>query len=100
MGKNYDWKIDFSNKSEEELFNIYLGSPHHFPKNMRYYAGRILEGRDFQFDQINQYKKEWELEKQTQKSPSVSAIFSNFTAFLGYHTQEITKEKNIVELSH
>ena len=50
MTKINKWKKDLSNKSDEELFNIYCGSPKHLPKDIRYYAARILETRDFQFD--------------------------------------------------
>ena len=100
MTKIYKWKKDFSNKSDEELFNIYCGSPKHLPKNMRYYAARILETRDFQFDNISMHKREWELNRMKHNSYSLSSIFTNFAAFLSNKAQGIREEKKLIELSH
>jgi len=100
MTKINKWKKDLSNKSDEELFNIYCGSPKHLPKDIRYYAARILETRDFQFDNISAHKKQWELERMQQNSSSLSSIFTNFAAFLNNKTQGIREEKNLIELSH
>lgn len=100
MAEKYNWKLELSRKSDEELFNIYLGTPKHLAKNIRYLACRILENRDFHFDQINDYKETWKQEKLRQKNNSSSTIFSNFVAFLQSSTQEIREKKTVIELSH
>jgi hypothetical protein len=100
MTKINKWKKDLSNKSDEELFNIYCGSPKHLPKDIRYYAARILETRDFQFDNISAHKKQWELERMQQNSSSLSSIFTNFAAFLNNKAEGIREEKSLIELSH
>lgn len=100
MSKKYNWKNELSVKSEEELFYIYCGYPKHFPKDIRYYAGRLLENRDFQFDKITTYKKDWELEKLQQINNRPSTILSNFVAFLNNSTQEIREKKTVIEMSH
>ncbi|NOR87774.1 MAG: hypothetical protein GQ527_09210 [Bacteroidales bacterium] len=100
MAKRYDWKAELCSKSEEELFHIYIGSTKHLPKNIRYQAARILENRDFQFDQINDYKEIWKQEKLQQRNNSTSTIFSSFVAFLNNSTQEIREKKTVIELSH
>lgn len=68
MTKVYECKSDLSDKSDEELFLIYSGSPVHLHKSIRYNAGRILENRGFQFQNIGVYKKKWELEKWQQNT--------------------------------
>jgi len=100
MAKNYNWKLELSSKTDEELFNIYLGTPKHLNKNIRYLACRILENRDFQFDQISSYQETWKQEKLRQRNNSSSTIFSNFVAFLNNSTQEIREKKTVIELSH
>lgn len=100
MGKSINWSLELSKKSEEELFNIYTGHPKHLPKRIRYQAGRILENRDFQFDQVPEYKETWEEQKLRERSTALSTFFSSFASFLQNSTDEIREKKKIVELSH
>ena len=81
MTKVYSWKSELSKKTNQEIFEIYIGFPKQFYKGKRYQAGRILEARDFKFDQIIMYKTKWELEKlqefSTKNGLSIGAFFSH-----------------------
>jgi len=81
MTKVYYWKSELSKKTDQELFQIYIGFPKQLHKDKRYLAGRLLESRDFRFDHIEEYKKKWELEKWQEFSNknglSLSSFFSH-----------------------
>lgn len=63
MSDIYSCMDELSEKSDEELFQIYRGYPKQRHIEERYIAARILESRDFQFKKINTYLRKWELEK-------------------------------------
>jgi len=100
MGAHHKRNLNLSIKTEEELFYIYCGYPKHYPKKIRYQAGRILENRDFQFKNITEYKKSWHENKLNNKHSILSIIISNFVAFLGRNTQGMREKENFIELSH
>jgi len=100
MAKNNDWKTEFKRKTEEELFQIYCGFPKSYHVSKRYYAARVLESRDFKFNQISVYKEKWRQEKLQKQATPMLSIFVNFVASLSHHTQKANEEKNLIELSH
>lgn len=100
MAKNDDWKAKFKSKSEEELFCIYCGYPKPYHIVMRYYAARVLESRDFKFNQVKSYKEKWKQEKLQRQTLPLSSIFANFVASLNQQTQKPNEEKSLIELSH
>ena len=100
MARKYDWKTELKSKTEEELFQIYCGFPKSYHVSKRYYAARILESRDFKFNQVSTYKKKWRQEKLQKQAAPISSIFANFVASLSHQTQKANEEKNLIELSH
>jgi hypothetical protein len=57
----YNWEEICRKKSDKELYRIYKGKTL-LDKEATGYALRELERRDFKFDEIDKYKKKWELE--------------------------------------
>jgi len=100
MAKKYDWKTALKGKSEEELFNIYCGYPKHFQIDVRYFAARVLESRDFKFKEVSAYKEKWRQEKLQKQAVPISSIFTNFVTSLTPQAQKQIGEKNLIELSH
>ena len=81
MTKVYHWKSELSKKTDRELFRIYIGFQNQYHRDQRYLAGRILESRGFQFDQIRVYKRQWELQElrefSTKNGLSITAFFAH-----------------------
>ena len=71
-------KSKLNKKTDQELFYIYCGYKKQLPKNVRYLAGRLLEERSFQFNDISTYKKNWAQKKWKQNNSPISDYFSHF----------------------
>ncbi len=70
MNQIYNCLDTLSEKTDQELFSIYCGYPKHRPLDERYMAARILESRDFRFQDIQTYKAQWEEENWNNRSVS------------------------------
>lgn len=57
----YDWEKIFKNKTDKELYSIYLGKSH-LGEEARVNAKKELELRKFDFKNLKKHKKKWELE--------------------------------------
>jgi len=57
----YNWEEICRKKSDKELYRIYKGKTL-LDKEAKAYALKELKRRDFKFDEIDKYKKKWELE--------------------------------------
>lgn len=70
MKQFYSSLDELSEKTDEELFQIYRGYPHQKPIEERYIAARILRSRSFDFKNSHIYLQSWQkehyLENQTQ----------------------------------
>ena len=60
----YNWTEIFKNKSEKELYNIYIGRSTLGSEVMQF-ARIELENRKFNFENLDKNRKKWELEELT-----------------------------------
>jgi hypothetical protein len=60
MNQIYNCLDTLSEKTDEELFGIYCGYSKNRTLDERYIAARILESRDFKFQEIRTYRLKWE----------------------------------------
>jgi hypothetical protein len=72
----YNWKEIFKNKTDRELYDIYLGRTS-LNSEQREFAGIELENRNFNFENLDRQRKKWELEHLIEEEKSYSmALFS------------------------
>ena len=74
---NYNWEKIFKNKSDKELYEIYLGRKH-LGNDAKDYAEKELKSRKFDFDNVDSYKKKWTLEKLIEEERNESGTYSLF----------------------
>lgn len=82
MVKIYKMKSALNTKTDQELFNIYLGEKKLHNKEIRYLAARILEERSFRFNDVNSYHEIWNKEKALKKQ---ERKLSSFSYYFQYH---------------
>jgi len=56
----YNWHKIFENKTDSELFDIHVGRTH-LPDNVRKFATKELQNRNFDFTDLTEFRKERKL---------------------------------------
>ena len=84
----YNWKEIFKNKTNKELYDIYLGNSL-LDSDVVEFARIELENRNFNFQNLNKQKQKWELENLIEEEKSYSyPIFPSIKSwqllFMGY----------------
>lgn len=74
---SYDWEKIYKDKSDKELYEIFLGRMH-LGQESKEYAKKELKSRNFDFDNIDTYKKKWMLEKLIEEERNESGACSFF----------------------
>jgi len=67
----YNWTEIFSNKTDRELYDIYLGRTS-LNSEQRDFARKELENRKFDFKNLDRQRKKWELENLIEEEKSYS----------------------------
>ena len=77
----YNWKEIFKNKTNKELYDIYLGNSS-LGSDVIEFARIELENRKFNFQNLNKQKQKWELENLIEEEKSYSnPIFPSIKAW-------------------
>jgi len=74
---SYNWEKIFKNKTNEELYEIFLGKQQ-LSAEAKGFAEKELKSRNFNFDNIGSYKKKWTLEKLIEEERNESGAYSLF----------------------
>lgn len=74
----YNWKEIFKNKSDRELYSIYLGKSM-LGTDAKEFARIELEERNFSFDNMSKQRRKWELENLIEEEKSYSYLFFRST---------------------
>lgn len=73
----YNWEKIFKNKTDKELYEIFLGRKH-LGAEAKEFAELELKSRNFNFDNIDSHKKKWTLEKLIEEERNESGAYSLF----------------------
>jgi hypothetical protein len=74
---SYDWEEILKQKTNKELYQIYLGKSH-LPKVVSEKAKKELLNRNFDFNNIQSYKNGWKLKNLREEEQSAMPILSDF----------------------
>ena len=74
---SYNWEKIFKEKSDKELFEIFLGRKH-LGNEAKKHAEKELKSRKFDFNNIDSYRKKWTLENLIEEERNESGTYSFF----------------------
>ena len=74
----YNWTEIFKNKTDKELYNIYVGESS-LGSEAEEFAKLELENRNFNFKNLDKHRKKWELENLIEEEKSNSRLFFRST---------------------
>ncbi|NLF42786.1 MAG: hypothetical protein GX587_08830, partial [Bacteroidales bacterium] len=83
----YNWEKIFKNKSDKELYEIFLGK-RLLNDEAKEYAEKELKQRKFDFSNIEAYKKKWKLEKLIQEERNEIGVIHFGWLYYRYNSKE------------